>query len=106
MRTCVGCRSPQNAGTLVRVARTHDGSLIVSRNAPGRGAWLCRGPASGLPLASCMESAVRRNAFSRAFRGAVVAEAVGSLRARLPERANMEAVGTTGIEDFQKGLTQ
>ncbi len=53
-----------------------------------------------------MESAVKRNAFSRAFRGAVAAEAAGSLRARPPERANMEAVSTTGIEDYQKGLTQ
>jgi hypothetical protein len=53
-----------------------------------------------------MESAIRRNAFSRSFRAAVAAEAAGSLRARGPERANMVAVGTMSIEEDQKGLTQ
>jgi hypothetical protein len=53
-----------------------------------------------------MESAIRRNAFSRAFRAAVAAEAAGSLRARRPERANMVAVATMSIEEDQKGLTQ
>jgi hypothetical protein len=67
---------------------------------------LCRDPESGLPLAGCTESAVKRNAFTRAFRAAVAAAAVGSLRARPPERANMEVAGTTGIEDYEKGLTQ
>jgi hypothetical protein len=32
--------------------------------------------------------------------------AAGSLLARGPERANMEGDTTTGIEDYQKGLTQ
>ena len=53
-----------------------------------------------------MESALRRNAFSRAFRVAVAGEAAESLRAILPERANMGVTDATGIEDYQKGLTQ
>ena len=40
------------AGTLVRVARRADGSLVVDRVAPGRGAWLCQEPATGASAAS------------------------------------------------------
>ena len=46
-RTCVGCRTRAPAGNLVRVARRADGSLVVDRDAPGRGAWLCQEPATG-----------------------------------------------------------
>ena len=38
-----------------------DGQLVVGRTLPGRGAWVC-------PTVGCVELAVRRRAFSRAFR--------------------------------------
>ena len=118
-RTCVGCRRRDRAGNLVRVARNHDGRLVVSRVAPGRGAWLCRDPRTEDPKVSCLEAAVRRNAFSRAYRGEVPPDAQAALIASLLERENMEVrpeVGhhdTTVVESVmqsnesnEKGLTQ
>ncbi|MDA8047599.1 MAG: YlxR family protein [Actinomycetota bacterium] len=90
LRTCVGCRTRSGAGRLVRVARAEDGSLVVSRVAPGRGAWLCRDLRTGGPEVGCLEAAERRNAFSRAFRSEVPAGATALLRASQPERENME----------------
>ncbi len=65
MRTCVGCRRTRPIDELVRVARNADGSLVVDRHRPGRGAWLCRrSPA-------CVDLAIRKRAFDRAFRAPV-----------------------------------
>jgi predicted RNA-binding protein YlxR (DUF448 family) len=75
----------------VRVARRPDGSLVAGRDVPGRGAWLCLDPATGGIASSCLDAAVRRNAFSRAFRGPVDAGSWEPLRARPEERANMES---------------
>jgi predicted RNA-binding protein YlxR (DUF448 family) len=47
---------------LARVARDADGALVVDRECPGRGAWLCRGSPA------CVDRAIRRRAFDRAFR--------------------------------------
>ncbi len=75
---------------MVRIARAGDGNLVISRTAPGRGAWLCADPVSGLPREECLEWAVRRRTFTKALREAVSAESVGALRALAPERARME----------------
>ena len=64
-RTCVGCRSARPADQLVRVVRRPDGSLAVDRHGPGRGAWLCRGSLG------CLDDAVRRHGFDRAFAASV-----------------------------------
>ena len=58
IRTCVGCRNRDQAEALVRVARGASGYL-VSRTAPGRGAWLHPG---------CGALALRRRAVPRALR--------------------------------------
>lgn len=55
------------------------GSLVVSRTAPGRGAWLCRGSAQ------CVDLAVRRDAFSRALRVSVPAAVLQHLASQLVE---------------------
>ena len=86
------------AGTLVRVARGRDGLLVVSRNAPGRGAWLCRDAATGAVKADCLEAAARRNAFTRAFRAAVAEENLTPLRAMMSERANMDGNPSSDVE--------
>jgi len=57
----------------VRVVRTPDGSLLVGRNHPGRGAWLCIGSVD------CLHQAAKRNALSRALRAPVTPEAVMAL---------------------------
>ncbi len=47
-----------------------DGSLGVSKQHNGRGAWLCR------DSSECMLKAVRRNAFSRAFKRSIKPETI------------------------------
>ena len=81
VRTCVGCRQRATPAELVRVVRAVDGSLVISRTAPGRGAWLCAG---SVP---CLEQAVRRRAFDRALRTAVGSGAIEALRAAFFELA-------------------
>lgn len=61
IRTCVGCRRPDDQAALVRVARTASG-YVVSRVAPGRGAWLHPG---------CGAAALKRRAIPRALRAEV-----------------------------------
>ncbi len=62
---------------LVRIARSLDGQLVASRTAPGRGAWLCQGQPG------CVDLALKRRAFDRAFRAPVGADAVLLLRGTL-----------------------
>ncbi|MBA3655004.1 MAG: YlxR family protein [Actinobacteria bacterium] len=72
-RTCVGCRRVASHAELVRVVRSTDGALRLSRTDPGRGAWLCRSSPD------CLALAERRNAFSRSLRAPVAAGAVCGL---------------------------
>ena len=63
-RTCVGCGEAADPRTLVRLRL--DGVRVVvdvEGTGGGRGAWLH-------PGAGCLERAVKRRAFPRAFRGA------------------------------------
>lgn len=78
-RTCVGCRIRRRADELVRCVLA-DGAVAVDPVGvlPGRGAWLC-------PQRDCVEKAIRRNAFSRAFRIAVLNPERGSFWSALEE---------------------
>jgi predicted RNA-binding protein YlxR (DUF448 family) len=67
----------------VRIVRSDDGSLAVGRTLPGRGAWLCDASPT------CLDLALRRKAFGRAFRAPVSDGAPESLRAYLMERARI-----------------
>jgi predicted RNA-binding protein YlxR (DUF448 family) len=96
VRTCVGCRTRAPAGTLVRVARGADGSLVVDRHAPGRGAWLCRDAATGRVSDQCLEAAARKDAFRRALKAAVSPESWRALRGTTAERENMDTGSATG----------
>ena len=62
VRTCVGCRSRSARGQLLRVV-LRQGSLEVdiSASLPGRGAWVH-------PTTECIELALERRAFLRAFK--------------------------------------
>jgi predicted RNA-binding protein YlxR (DUF448 family) len=77
---------------LVRIARTLDGELVVSRHAPGRGGWLCAGSPD------CLASAIRRKAFDRAFRASVPAEATAALAEELfgNDRQNLRDLSVPG----------
>ncbi len=74
LRTCIGCRTVRPQTELVRCTLDDRGRIVVDRRAPGRGAWLC-GPA-------CIDPAVRRRAFDRAWRRRVEPAAVERLRDR------------------------
>jgi predicted RNA-binding protein YlxR (DUF448 family) len=82
---------------LVRMARAADGSLLVSRTAPGRGAWLCAVAATGSPSPACVEQAVRRKALAKALRAPVEPAAIGALRESVEERARIESGGTASV---------
>lgn len=60
MRTCIGCRTTLPQDRLVRVVLDGEDVAVVSRTAPGRGAWLCSD--------ACIAPAVKRRGFERAWR--------------------------------------
>jgi predicted RNA-binding protein YlxR (DUF448 family) len=62
---------------LVRLVRSVDGRLMVGRLLEGRGAWLCQ------ESPDCLDLAVKRQAFSRAFRATVSTGAVEEVRRQL-----------------------
>ena len=70
VRTCVGCRQRGNRSDLIRIAN-FQGNLSVDteKKLPGRGSWLHL-------KTKCLETAVERKAFVRAFRGKVDLEQV------------------------------
>ncbi|HSN90216.1 MAG TPA: DUF448 domain-containing protein [Anaeromyxobacteraceae bacterium] len=79
-RTCIGCGGKAARGMLARM-RIEGTTVIVDRKASGgRGAWMHRG-------GDCLERAVRRRAFARAFRRSDLRWDVASLRAGLTEIA-------------------
>jgi len=79
-RSCIGCRSVRDKSELVRVVRTPDDRFVMdpTGKAAGRGAYLCPSPA-------CVEAAVKRKSFDRAFRQAVPKETVAALAAAFQE---------------------
>jgi predicted RNA-binding protein YlxR (DUF448 family) len=67
-RTCVGCRERGDSRLMLRFVVDSEGSLQLdaTRNATGRGAWICAKP-------QCLDSALNRRAFSRSFRQSITA---------------------------------
>ncbi|BBB00524.1 hypothetical protein RVR_10530 [Actinacidiphila reveromycinica] len=64
-RTCIGCRQRAAKSDLLRVAVSGGACVPDLRGTlPGRGAYLH-------PALACLDLAVRRRAFARAFRGPV-----------------------------------
>ncbi|HYQ81530.1 MAG TPA: DUF448 domain-containing protein [Anaeromyxobacteraceae bacterium] len=78
-RTCIGCGRKGEPAALVRL-RLAEGQVVVDRRRRGgRGAWLHPAPA-------CLERALRRRAFARAFRAPALADGA-ALAAQLTETA-------------------
>ena len=62
LRRCIGCMESKEKDELLRIVSVDDGiSLDLAGTAPGRGAYLCRN-------LECLETAVKKNSFSRVFR--------------------------------------
>ena len=80
-RTCIGCRRKCDKDELVRVVLCPDEiagdpagiALDINGRMKGRGAYLCRN-------SECLELAVKKKAFNRAFKQAVSGEAIEELR--------------------------
>ncbi|WSY28151.1 YlxR family protein [Kribbella sp. NBC_00889] len=86
-RTCIGCRKRSCPADLLRM--TVSGGLVLpdpDRRAPGRGAHLH-------PVAECLDLAVRRKAFPRAFRVPGPLDVTG-LREYVAQRDKQEASAT------------
>jgi len=64
---------------LIRIVRLPGGALSVDRYGFGRGAWMCRGSLG------CLDDAVRRHGFDRAFAASIDAADVQQLHAQLGE---------------------
>ena len=80
VRQCIGCGERKEKKELIRIVFTADQGLLIDRTGRngGRGAYLCPDPA-------CVEAAVKKNSFSRAFRGTVGAAAAESLKQQIGE---------------------
>ncbi|MDT0269287.1 YlxR family protein [Streptomyces sp. DSM 44915] len=79
-RTCIGCRQRSARDGLLRVVVIGGRCVPDLRGTlPGRGAYLH-------PTPTCLEQAVRRRAFPRAFRAQVTPDADG-LRVALDQAA-------------------
>lgn len=77
LRTCIGCRRHEDQNLLVRLAldpstETRSVTVDLRRRLPGRGAWLH-------PATDCLQVALRRRAFHRAFRGPVETDSLTDL---------------------------
>ena len=78
-RTCIGCGFKREKDDLVRIVLSQDGEGNVLRLTPdpdgvmkGRGAYLCR-------KSECLEKAVKKKAFNRAFKRTIMQEALNGL---------------------------
>jgi predicted RNA-binding protein YlxR (DUF448 family) len=91
-RQCIGCgrRGPQSGFLRLAMSGSAPSARIVvvrSEAQEGRGAYLCR-------RSACLDRAILRKAFQRAFRTSVVvsrdeiAQAMGSGSSEVPGRSN------------------
>jgi predicted RNA-binding protein YlxR (DUF448 family) len=80
VRSCIGCRARRPISALVRITHGAEG-IVVDGPSAGRGAWLCRAP-NGVS-APCLDEALRRRAFARAWRVEVDAAELVAIRAAL-----------------------
>ncbi|MBL4818028.1 MAG: YlxR family protein [Deltaproteobacteria bacterium] len=66
-RTCIACRMVRKVDELWRYVRHPDGMVVLDSNGVfnGRGAYVCQND-------KCFELAIKRKAFSRAFKKAIL----------------------------------
>lgn len=83
VRTCIGCGEKADRRGLVRVGIEGERVVIDRKGIGGRGAWL---HADG----ACLERALRRRAFARAFRGKTASIDAEALRAGLTGNARKD----------------
>lgn len=81
MRTCIGCGMIRPKKELIRIVLRDDGTVQADRTgrAPGRGAYLCDDQA-------CLQKAVKKKSFARAFRTQVPQEAFDQLNLQIGQQ--------------------
>jgi predicted RNA-binding protein YlxR (DUF448 family) len=87
-RTCLATRENVPIERMIRFVAAPDGAVVpdLSRNLPGRGAWVTASQAA-------IEKAITQKAFARAFRGKAIAdEKLVALVEHLIERSALEAL--------------
>ncbi len=80
-RTCVGCRRRRSQDELVRLSLVRGDVIPARPGDSGRSAYVC-------PEESCLETAEKRRAFARAFRGPATLDP--AVRAIVTHRAQDE----------------
>ena len=63
-RTCIGCKTKKSKDELVRIIVDLKGNVVLDteKSSKGRGAYLCK------DKSSCLEKAIKRNAFKYVFK--------------------------------------
>lgn len=82
IRTCVGCRERRPQSAVVRITRSAHG-IAVDGASDGRGAWLCRTASGDGVETACLDAAIAKRAFARAWKGAVTSAEMDTIRERL-----------------------
>ncbi len=81
LRTCIGCGETHDKKSMLRIVRDGSGEIHPdeSGRANGRGAYICMS-------AECLEKAVKRHGFDRAFKASVSADDIRSIKEFFTER--------------------
>ena len=82
-RSCIGCGLTRDKKALVRIVRTPVGmfALDATGKAAGRGAYLC-------PQENCLQAAIKRKSFHRAFRQNVEHAEAAALTVQIAQYLN------------------
>lgn len=85
IRSCIVCRERKDKSELVRIVLHADGSVVIDKTGrePGRGAYICKSR-------ECLETLVKKQALSRAFKTALPRSVYEELQARLEEQLQDE----------------
>ena len=81
-RTCIGCKLKRDKKDLVRIVRSPDGTVAADETGRmnGRGAYICNDM-------GCLDKALMKKSFDRAFKSAVSAEDISKLREYMSGRS-------------------
>jgi len=91
-RSCIGCREVRGQDDLVRFVRAPDGAVLVDyrHKLPGRGAYTCLSR-------QCLERAVKRRQFERAFKLSCQPVTAATLAAALAQSVAQRLASLLGM---------
>ena len=86
LRTCIGCNETRDKSELVRIVKDKDNNIFLDKTGKsnGRGAYICKNN-------DCLDNAIRRKGFYRAFKMAVSDEDIANIREELLNMRGSEA---------------